>query len=44
MKCGILGLIPRDFDLVALGWSPGICILTNIQDVSDISGELSWMI
>lgn len=43
MKCGLLGLIPRDFDLVGVEWSLGICVLTNIPGVSDVSGSLSGM-
>lgn len=37
------GSNPRDFDVVSLGWTPRICILTNISGVSDVSGQLSWM-
>ena len=43
MKCVFLGLSPEIFDLVGLGWSPGVCILTNIPGVCDVSGQLSWM-
>jgi len=37
------GLMPRDFDLIGLGWSPGICVLTNIPGICDVSGQLSWI-
>ena len=37
------GLMPRGFDLVVLGWSPGICVLADIPDVCYVSGQLSWI-